>query len=84
MNLQETHILRKLDERVMSGSRGTIETQFGDVYIYPTTRGFVAEYFDANNIKHVVFDAVPSVAFLKIADQIKEMNEVSLITETVQ
>lgn len=74
MNLQEAHTLRKLDQVVGSGICGTIETQYGDVHVYPTSNGCVAEYFDANNCKYVTFDKVPSIAFLKIADRIKEMN----------
>lgn len=84
MNLQQTHTLRRLDETVMSGSRGHIETQFGDIHLYPATNGYFAEYFDQNNIKHTAFATVPSVAFLKMAGQIKEMSEVGLITETIQ
>ncbi len=84
MNLQQSHTLRRIDERLATGNRGFIETQYGNIWIYPTSTGFIAEYFDSNNVKHIERNTVASVAFMKMADLVKDMNEVALITETVQ
>lgn len=69
MNLQETHLLRKLDESMIDGKSRIIATQFGDVTIKKTDKNYLALFQDSSI---GVYDSISSVAFLRLGDKLKE------------
>ncbi len=70
MNLQETHVLRKLDE----AGQGVIETQKGDVLVKATKfNGFVAILKDTDTGKlWNTYGQLPSIAFLNLVTEINK------------
>jgi hypothetical protein len=75
MTLAETHTLRKLDEVVLAGAAGRVETNYGEIIVHPTRfHGFVAEGFDLNNVKRIAFAQLPSIAFAKLAETLRVIN----------
>jgi hypothetical protein len=74
VTIQDILILRKLDEKVTAGNAAAIGTQYGDITVHPTrAHGFVAEIIDPNNVKRIAFGYMPSNAFCKLAETIKEI-----------
>ena len=71
--VRETHILRKLDTALYSGSPASIDTQFGEVVVRKSMApGYVAELRDGDDIpRHYAAGPTPSIAFLKLADVVR-------------
>lgn len=75
MNLQETNVLRRLDEKVEAGTPGIIETNRGEVLIKRTLHlGFVAILKEDGGKLWNVYGVKPSVAFLSLVEQINKIN----------
>lgn len=70
MNLQETHILRKLDETVLNDGEAIVGTNYGNVTVRKTGQTFVAIAHNSN-FDLSFCDSCPSAAFLKLAAKLK-------------
>lgn len=68
MNLQETHILRNLDNVMVDGQTRMIGTQFGDVLIKKTQKDYLAILEDSSI---GIYDSIPSVAVLRLGEKLK-------------
>lgn len=74
LNLGESHVLKRLDEKVTAGKTASVGTQFGDIVVHPTNHyGYCAEIVDPNQVKRIAFGPVPSIAFFRLAGTIKEL-----------
>ncbi len=71
MTLQETHILRQLDEKMIDGQTRIIGTQFGDVIIKKTQKDFLAILEDSSI---GIYDSIPSNAVLRLGQKLKNQN----------
>jgi hypothetical protein len=71
LNLQETHILRRLDESVALGEPKVVETQFGEITVRKNVAGQFTASICTAQLLDVVFDRSTSGAFLKLAGKIR-------------
>ena len=72
---EEAQTLARLDQVVLAGKAGMIETNYGEIAVKSTRfHGFCAEVIDFNGWKQIAFGAMPSIAFLKLASIVKEIN----------
>ena len=71
MNLQETHILRKLDETVESSGEGIIGTQYGNITVRRVANDTYYAVLHATSMELTFASGTASNAFLKLADKIK-------------
>ena len=71
MNLQETNILRKLDETVESIGEGIIGTQYGNITVRKVANNTYYAVLHATSMELIFANGTASNAFLKLADKIK-------------
>jgi hypothetical protein len=71
LNLRETHLLRRLDEKVQLGEPKAVETQYGDVVVAKNVVGGFVASVNNENYFDLVFAYSASDAFLKLADKLR-------------
>lgn len=74
LNLQETHLLRRLDEQVQVRQPKAIETQYGDVIVRKNVVGGFSASINSGKRLNVVFAFTASDAFLKMANKLRGAN----------
>lgn len=74
MNLQETHILRKPDNKVELDGERIIGTQHGNITVRKVAENTYFAVLHASGFELTFSSGMASTAFLKLAEKIKANN----------